>query len=226
MDVYDPGVVDNGVVARPTAQQWLHAALRDRVGPALRSRGFKGSAPAWTLTHPSGDRAIVNVQSSDASSSQEVMFTVNTSVIPRAWWRWINHELGTSESRPAKQYHGLCRQRLNAQLQQASSRPEWWSVIDEGSAIRACDDVVNQLDHGRLQELQRLLQPGSVLDAARSGRLPGATYDTRGVLAVLLTDKGSSDELDKLLTELETLVDSRLRSTFWPIMQWCREVIN
>ena len=151
-------------------------------------------------------------------------FTVNTSVIPVAWWRWKNHHLGSSETRPPKEYDGLCRQRLNAQVQQASTRPEWWSVIDQRSAIRACDDVVNQLDHGRLQELQHLLQPGAILAAARSGRLPGATYDTRGVVAVLLTDQGSSDELNELLTELETLEDPRLRSIFWPTMEWCREV--
>ncbi len=155
-----------------------------------------------------------------------MLFTVNTSVIPLACWRWMNHELARSESRAAKEYDGLSRQRLDAQLQQASSRPEWWSVTDERSAIRACEDVVNQLDHGRVQELQRLLQTGSVLDAVRSGRLPGATYDTRGVLAVLLADQGPSEELDKLLRELETLEDPRLRSIFWPIVQWCREVIK
>jgi hypothetical protein len=64
------------------------------------------------------------------------------------------------------------------------------------------------------------------LEAARTGRLGTAKFDTRGAIAVLLTDGGSSDDLQGLLTELESLEDARLRAIFWPMAEWCREAIK
>jgi hypothetical protein len=200
--------------------------LLDRVGPALRSAGFKGSAPTWTLTNAAGDRAIVNVQSSDASTRHEVRFTVNTAVVPLVWWRWTRHQAGGSGSSLPKEHDGLWRDRLRARRQQAAGRLDWWSVSDAASAWRAADDVVGQLLGGVIAELERLLQPGAMIEAAKTGRMGYTTYDTRGALAVLLTDSGPSDELRNLLAELETLEDARLRAVFWPMVQWCREAVT
>jgi hypothetical protein len=209
-----------------TAQEALKAALRDRLGPVLRTAGFKGSAPTWVLSSPTDDRAVVNVQSSSSSSTQEALFTVNLAVVPRAWWRWQSHDLGKSETRPVKEHHGLWRDRLRARTQQASGRPDWWSVTDESSAHHAVDDVVAQMADGATARLRALIEPRAMLAAARTGRLGFATFDTRGAIAVLLTDYGASEELLALLTELETLQDARLRSTFWPMVQWCREAVR
>jgi hypothetical protein len=219
--VITPG--ENVRMTEPTAQESPKAVLRERLGPVLRSAGFKGSAPTWTLTQATGDRAIVNVQSSDSSSTSKVMFIVNTAVVPLAWWRWTNYQLGKSESRSPKEYDGLWRKRVHARRQQALARPEWWSVTDLASAECAIDDVVQQMDDGVIAGLRRLLEPGAVLEVARSGQLGEAKFDTRGAIAVLLTDSGPSDELQRLLNELETLEDARLRAIFWPMVQWCRE---
>jgi Domain of unknown function (DUF4304) len=207
----------------PTAQASLRSVLRERFGPVLQSAGFKGSAPTWTLTNATGDRAIVNVQSSDSSSKSTLTFIVNTAVVPLTWWRWTNYQLGKSESRSPKEYDGLWRKRAHARHQQASGRPEWWSVTDLASAERAVDDVVQQMDDGVIAGLQRLLEPGAVLEVARSGQLGAAKFDARGAIAVLLTGSGPSDELQRLLNELESLEDARLRAIFWPMVQWCRE---
>ena len=210
----------------PTALDALKLVLREQVGPALRAHGYKGSAPTWVLTNAEGDRAIVNVQSSDTSSRSQVLCTVNTSVIPLAWWRWINHNLSKSEARAPKESDGLWRQRVDARQQCTASRPAWWSITDVASARRAAADLIDQLEHGVVANLHRLIQPGVMLQAARCGRLGHPTYDNRGVLAVLLTDHGHSDELASLLDELETLEDARLRSAFWPMAQWCRETLK
>jgi Domain of unknown function (DUF4304) len=210
----------------PTAQEALKAVLRDRVGPVLRSAGFEGSAPTWTLANAAGDRAIVNVQSSFTSSRSEVWFTVNTAVVPLAWWRWTNYRHGKSESRAAKEYDGLWRMRVDARRQQALIRPEWWSVTDIASAERAADDVVEQLRDEVIGGLQRLLEPGVMLTVARSGQIGKVKFDTRGAMAVLMTERGPSDELQALLMQLENLEDARLRAIFWPMAQWCRDAIK
>jgi hypothetical protein len=156
---------------------------------------------------------------------REVRFTINTAVIPLVWWRWTSHELGKSEARPAKEYDGLWRERIDARRSQAQGRPEWWSVTDAASAQLAPDDVIEQLQGGVIAALQRLLEPGAMLAAAKSGRLGHATFDTRGAIAVLLTDHGPSDDLRDLLAELESLEDARARAAFWPLVQWCREAV-
>lgn len=209
-----------------TAQEALKTALRDRLGPVLRTAGFKGSAPTWVLGSPTDDRAIVNVQSSDSTSKAEALFTVNLTVVPRAWWRWESHKLGKSENRAVKEYDGLWRERLRARQQQALGRPDWWSVTDQASAYRAVDDVVAQVENGATAHLQALVEPGAMLAAARAGRLGPVTFDTRGAIAVLLTENGASEELFALLDELETLEDARLHSIFWPMAQWCREAVR
>ncbi len=208
------------------AQESLRGVLRDRLGPVLRAAGFKGSAPTWTLSSPNGDRAVVNVQSSDFSSKNEALFTVNLSIVPNAWWRRRNHQLRKNESRAVKEYDGLWRDRLRARHQQAANRPEWWSVTDDAAAQRAVDDVVGQMENGVLAQLRQLLEPGAILAAARSGHLGHASFDTRGALAVLLTENDPGDELPDLLTDLETEEDARLRSTFRPLTEWCREAIR
>ncbi|UQX89261.1 DUF4304 domain-containing protein [Jatrophihabitans telluris] len=209
-----------------TAPEALKSALRDRLGPALRAAGFKGSAPTWVLGSPTEDRAIVNVQSSDSSSRAETLFTVNLAVVPRAWWRWESHKLGKTENRTVKEYDGLWRERLRARQQQALGRPEWWSVTDQASAHHAVDDVVAQMENGATAHLRALVEPGAMLAAARTGRLGHVIFDTRGAVAVLLTENGASGELFALLDELETLGDARMRSIFWPMAQWCREAVR
>ena len=59
--------------------------LRDRVVPALRTLGFKGSGRAFAL--PSDDyRALVGFQASSFSHRAAVRFTVNLTVASRAAW--------------------------------------------------------------------------------------------------------------------------------------------
>jgi hypothetical protein len=68
-----------------TAQAALKAALRDIVAPAARTHGFKGSAPNWRRASAAGDWAVVNVQSSQYSSSGAVRCVINLAVAPAPW---------------------------------------------------------------------------------------------------------------------------------------------
>jgi hypothetical protein len=37
---------------------------------------------------------------------------------------------------------------------------------------------------------------------------------------------GPSEELRDMLVEIESVQDARLRAIFWPMAQWCREVVG
>src|SRR6476661_8757428 len=105
----------------------LRAAVRDVLGPAAHSHGFKGTSPTWRRSTASGDWAIVNLQTSTSSSANSVRCVLNTSVAPEPWLRWTRVQMGTAMPKAVPESMGLYKQRLCP-----SNTPEgedrWWRV--------------------------------------------------------------------------------------------------
>ena len=186
-----------------TAQSCLKAALRDVLGPAARSHGFKGSAPTWRRSNDAGDWALVNVQSSSLSTANRISCVINISVAPEPWLRWSAVKLGSGMPKTMTENLGMYRDRLHPDGT-PTDRHGWWEITDEHSAHLAVDDMLHQLDVGGWPLLSRLLEPGAMLEQVRRknlGHMKGAgmaVFFARAE-AILLMDAGLTPELEKAL---------------------------
>ncbi len=203
------------------AAEAFRLMLRDRIGPALREAGFKGSSPTWTFTASRGDLALVNVQRSRWSPPGEVRFAVNLSVLPEPWWRWCQQAglAGAPSSKP-KEYHGLWRHRLRPRSPSVTAPGTaggWWIVRDAASAAAAADDVIAGLRDEALPTLMRLTDRQELLAEVRGGGF------IQGPVAVLLSDEGPSTELDAVLEEMATCEDEDMRNIDALMIPWCRD---
>lgn len=193
-----------------TAQDALRRALRDTVGPALRSAGFTGSAPTWRLRTDVGDWAVVNVQSSPWSTRDGVRCIVNIAVAPEPHLAWQAHRRDHLPSphdyRTTKvvESDGLFRDRLEPGSKPDGAGEQWWEVVDDETARSVVGDIVLRLERTELPRLTSLLDRERMLAAVRAHDLGDVRGDgwTRYFLeaeAILLADRGPSAELDTAL---------------------------
>ena len=210
---------------RMTATEAYRACLRDRIGPALREEGFRGSGSTWSLRSAQGDLAIVNAQSSSFSSKAEVRFTVNLSIVCVPWSKYQ----GLPIPKAPKEYHGLWRDRLHPSSGAPAVGPDrWWSVTDEATAQHAADDVVAQVKSVGVPVLRRLLHREELIRTVRAGDLgfakgPGWTTLFDSILVVLLTDEGRTNEAAEVLARLGMKEDEASQIAFQKLTHWLAE---
>ena len=194
--------------AAPTAQESLKLVLRDQVGPALRLHGFKGAGANWHLKNLAGDVAIVNVQSSRYSSSEEVECVINLAVVPEPWWAMKASEALSTKPATPKEYDGLYRDRVHPSQKHAIGEG-WWHITTAASARAVAADMIQQLDSEGIPALTRMLDRGRLIAALRRGDFgmwkgeANRPFFDRA-LAVMLSDGGPSAELDTLLLKIES----------------------
>jgi hypothetical protein len=188
---------------RVNAQQALKAALRDLLGPAARSHGYRGSAPTWRKPSALGDWAIVNVQSSSWSTSENLRCVVNLGFVPEPWLRWQRNLLGAGMPKSVPDSLGLYRDRLHP-----AGTPEgtdgWWEVSDADSARLAVADMKVQLDRAGWPVLDRMFSREAMMERLHTGDLGILKSSSFGVLfaraeALLLMDAGPSEALELCL---------------------------
>jgi Domain of unknown function (DUF4304) len=202
-----------------TAQDDLTAALRQIVQPVLKSEGYKGSVPNWARVSERGDTAIVQIQKSQMSTGNEVLFTVEYGVVsgPK-----MAHVRGTWSSFPAKPSLGLAdwRARLHAKVcVRLRGMEPCWSVSDESTAHASAEDVAEQLRATALLKLAELLDRRNLIDLLRAN---GRTAS----LALVLADDGPGEDLDRALDALDQEAKSAMREdrarNIEELMNWAR----
>ena len=209
-----------------TATEAYRASLRDRIGPALREEGLRGSGSTWSLRSAHGDWAIVNAQSSSSSSKAEVRFIVNLSIVCFPWLRYR----GLPIPKVPKESHGLWRDRLHPTSAAAGEGPEaWWSVSNEATARQAADDVVAQLHSAGVPLLRRLLHREALIDTIKAGDLGFSKGSNSSrplfdsALVVLLADEGRTDEAAEVLARLGMKEDEASQVAFQKLTRWLAE---
>jgi hypothetical protein len=186
-----------------TVQEALKSALRDVLGPCARRHGYKGTIPTWRKSTPSGDWAVMNVQSSSFSSAEHVKCVINLAVAPEPWLRWSRVKLGSGMPKSVTESLALYRERLHPEGT-AAGWDVWWEITDAASATSAAADMVIQLDVAGWPVLDRLLRPESMLEQLGTGSLGNLKRSDFGVFfaraeALLLMDGGPSPELHERL---------------------------
>lgn len=213
-----------------TVQEALKVALREMLGPSARIHGFKGTAPTWRKSTPSGDWAVVNVQSSSFSSAEHLKCVINLAVAPEPWLRWSRVNLGPGMPKSITEALGLYRERLHPEGT-APGQDVWWEITDAASAMSAVADMVIQLDVAGWPVLERLLRPESMLEQVRTGILGNWKRSNAGVLfaraeALLLMDGGPSPELhERLQFALESCTPQQ-REHALEFDAWVRQQAN
>jgi hypothetical protein len=185
-----------------TAQTALKAALRDVVGPAARTAGFKGSGTTWRLSNRLGDWAVVNVQSSSWSTSESLRCVINIALAPAPWLEWERESIG-SQPKAINESLGLYRDRLHPTGTPAGT-DGWWEISSDRDAQVAASDMVEQLGKRGWPTLTRLLDRQALIDTIRAGDLGYMKAEHFGVFfaraeALLIAENGPSPCLEELL---------------------------
>lgn len=188
---------------RVTAQDALKTALRDLLGPAARSHGYKGSAPNWRKSSTAGDWAVVNVQSSKFNTTEHLRCIVNLAFAPEPWLRWQAEHLGAGMPKTVSESLGLYRERLHPDGTPKGTEG-WWDAFDDESARLAVADMNGQLGQSGWPVLAELFSREVMLARVRSGDLGMSKRSNHGVFfaraeALLLMDDGPTDALASLL---------------------------
>lgn len=76
-----------GTLRQVDALQLLDAMLRDRVAPALRMLGMRGSGQRFSLPNPAGDFALLGFQKDPHNSPASCRFTASTAFCPHVGWQ-------------------------------------------------------------------------------------------------------------------------------------------
>ena len=198
----------SGTLSPMNALDLLKGAVREAVVPVLRREGYRGSFPTWRLTAPTGDVAVVNLQSSQWNSREQAQVFVNIAVVPEVWWKWLR-ECDPWPGGPAKQpmeYHGLFRDRLHRVPGRAlDTSRQVWTVTSADSAQAMARNLATVLERDGLPVLRRYLNRAALLSDLRSDRLvtwrDGAAQRDQA-LAVLLSDEGGP-ELEEVCERLD-----------------------
>ena len=125
-----------------SAQQIYSLMMKERVAPALRALGFKGSERAFTLP-ADGFIAQLGFQKSNHSDQLEVLVTANISAVSLAAWdeareRWPH--LPTRPSPNTAYGPFFWQQRVPNLL--PSRSPAWWRVSAHDEPGVVGDDIV------------------------------------------------------------------------------------
>lgn len=127
-----------------TAQELYDAAIKQRVSPALRDLGFRGSGGRYHLPSES-HWVLLGLQKSAYSDRAEIRFTVNLAVIPRSVWEAKRSELSYLNERPSA---GVIYGPWAAHARIGSLTPggedKWWRIGDSAAPVT---DVVDDLLH-------------------------------------------------------------------------------
>lgn len=209
-----------------SAQSALKSALKKIVGPVVQDAGYKGSGNTWRRVNERGDWAIMNVQSSSWSTSEELRCIVNISVAPQPWLAWTSHLSGQEMPTAPREASGLYRNRIHP-TGSPSHEDIWWTIRNESDAEAVAADMVERITVEALPILANLLDRSNLVESLRKkdlGMIHGANWDLYFMQAeaILRADDGMSSQLENILKNIDQQSGSKLRGNVASLAGWVR----
>ena len=149
-----------------TAQERFRAVARDRIAPALREMGFRGSGQLYTLPSESC-WAQLGLQKTTWSDRDHVEFTANLSVVRRdVWARAVDAEPWLAD-KPSPNVLALPGARFQERIGMVmGAGDQWWRLSSEGSDEEAtCSAFLTAVEEHGLPALRREIESRRRLDA-------------------------------------------------------------
>jgi hypothetical protein len=116
--------------------------LKERVAPALRELGFKGSGQRYHLPVP-GHYALLGFQKMRFGTRHDVMFTINLLACSHAAWTALVARTPHYGPKPILGAHyeePIWSERIGFLLPEPHDH--WWHVLDDTDTAALADDVI------------------------------------------------------------------------------------
>jgi hypothetical protein len=120
--------------------------LKERVAPALREMGFKGSGQNYHLPVP-GHYALLGFQKMRFGTRHDVMFTINLLACSHADWAAIVEErpsYGPTPILSAQYGERVWSERIGFLM--PNPLDHWWRVLDDTDTEALADEVIGVLE--------------------------------------------------------------------------------
>ena len=150
-----------------------------------------------------GDVLIVELQSSTHSTREEKVFYINVALVLAPHWESERHRLGLPTSALPKSYDGIWRRRIGFTT---LSGGDQWKFKDQSTLARVAEVARRRVDETMPELLRMLDRDALFVDATDLFKVRAWT-----VRAWLLAEKGTSEELEHLLSAVHPGAVRRIR---------------
>ena len=174
-------------------------AVVDRVAAFLGHRGFSRRSAVF-FRMQGGNWAVIELQKSQRTSSDVVVFTVNVGVVSSRLAHFSSAPLKNDRPPQSSEWHW--RQRLGFLL---AGQDKWWTIGPRISPEQVSREIEDALELA-LPEVEKYVQDEALRDVWLTGSSPGLTDVQRlRNLAVLLKALGPAGRLSAVLEDLRRL---------------------
>lgn len=137
------------------AQDLYKTFIRDRLAPALRSRGFKGSGQKFRLP-VGGTWALLGLQKSKYSDSSSVSFTINLTAVSESAWADARARFPFYPAQPAPNtFYGDFAWQKRIGLLTEENEDRWWCIDGTTNQEALLTEVVGVIDATALPALKQ-----------------------------------------------------------------------
>jgi hypothetical protein len=129
--------------SRPV-QEIYKELVKDRISPALRDLGLKGSAGRYHLPSD-GHWALIGFQKSAYSNAEHIKFTVNVLVVSREEWDGIRATRSHYPEKPTAGTHWAAGAQARIGALMPIGEDYWWDLLPSTSTDELSNNVLGTI---------------------------------------------------------------------------------
>lgn len=186
------------------AQAGYRRLLREHIGPNLKLEGFSQSGQDFYLCQ-SGNGGIINLQKSQRSTAEEVVFTINLGIASSRLLEFFRP--GSSRRKPVIED---CHWRKRLGFLLPENEDKWWIIDSETALEELGEQFRTYLRYQGVPHILSLIGDEALRDLWLSGDSPGLTDLQRLLnLSALVRMIGPVNRLQSSVEELRELAQGK-----------------